>query len=196
MTNRLIDLFSDTVTRPTPGMRKAMAEAEVGDEQKGEDPTTRALQDRVAEMLGKEAAVFLPSGTMCNQIALAVHCRAGDEIIAPEISHIFMYEGAGGSAITGAQIRPVAHTRGIFEGAAVTAAVRDPAVRHHPRTRMVAIEQTMNVGGGAVWTMAQINDVARAAKAHGLILHMDGARLPNAVVASGVSAKEMCAPMR
>jgi threonine aldolase len=194
MTNRLIDFFSDTMTKPTAGMRKAMAEAEVGDEQKGEDPTTRALEDRVSTLLGKEAAVFLPSGTMCNQVALAVHCQSGDEIIAPDVSHIFNYEGAGGAAITGAQIRPIEHARGIFTGASVAAACRDPSVRHHPRSRVVAIEQTMNLGGGAVWTMAEIDDVARAAQANNLIMHMDGARLPNAVIASGVSAENMCAP--
>ena len=174
-------------------MRKAMAEAEVGDEQRGEDPSTRALQDRVAELLGKEAAVFLPSGTMCNQIALAVHCRSGDEIIAPDNSHIFTYEGAGGAAIAGAQGRSVPHENGIFTGVAVHAAVRDPALRHHPRSKVVAVEQTMNMGGGAVWSMGQLDDVAEAAKAHGLILHMDGARLPNAVIASGVVASKMCA---
>ncbi|NOU08315.1 MAG: aminotransferase class I/II-fold pyridoxal phosphate-dependent enzyme [Hyphomicrobiaceae bacterium] len=189
----MIDLFSDTMTKPTAGMRKAMAEAEVGDEQKGEDPTTRALEERVAALLGKEAAVFLPSGTMCNQIALAVHCRSGDEIIAPDISHIFTFEGAGGAAIAGAQVRPIEHTRGIFTGIAVNTAFRDPALRHHPRSRVVAIEQTMNLGGGAIWSMAEITDVAKAAKANGLILHMDGARLPNAVVASGVIAETMCA---
>ncbi len=189
----LIDLFSDTMTRPSTGMRKAMAEAEVGDEQKGEDPTTRALEDRIAELLGKDAAVFLPSGTMCNQIAIAVHCRSGDEIIAPDNSHLFTFEAGGGAAISGAQSRSVPHEMGIFTGAAVTAAVRPPT-RHSPKSRVVAIEQTMNLGGGAVWSMAQIEDVAKAATAHGLILHMDGARLPNAVVASGVSAAKMCAP--
>ena len=189
----MIDLFSDTMTRPSAGMRQAMANADVGDEQKGEDPTTRALEERVAALLGKAAAVFLPSGTMCNQIALAVHCRSGDEIIAPDNSHIFTFEGAGGAAIAGAQIRPVPHVQGIFTGAAVHEAVRDPALRHHPRSRVVAIEQTQNLGGGAVWSMAQIEDVAKAAQAHSLILHMDGARLPNAVVASGVPAATMCA---
>jgi threonine aldolase len=189
----LVDLFSDTMTRPSAGMRKAMAEAEVGDEQKGEDPTTRALEDRIAELVGKEAAVFLPSGTMCNQIALAVHCRAGDEIIAPDNSHIFTFEAGGGAVIAGAHNRSIPHENGIFTGAAVTAAIRPPT-RHSPKSRVVAIEQTMNLGGGAVWSMAQIEDVAKAAKAHGLILHMDGARLPNAVVASGVSAAKMCAP--
>ena len=190
----MIDLFSDTKSRPSAGMRKAMADAEVGDEQKGEDPTTRALEERIATLLGKEAAVFLPSGTMCNQIALAVHCRSGDEIIAPDNSHIFTFEGAGHAAISGASGRAVPHSQGIFTGAAVAAAARDPNLRHHPRSRVVAIEQTMNLGGGAVWNMDQITDVAKVAKARSLVLHMDGARLPNAVVASGVSAKTMCAP--
>ena len=189
-----IDLFSDTMTRPSAAMRQAMASAEVGDEQRGEDPTTRALEERVAALLGKEAAVFLPSGTMCNQIAVAVHCRSGDEIIAPDTAHLLTFEGAGSAAIAGAQGRAIPHERGIFTGAAVAAAVRDPALRHHPRSRMVAIEQTMNLGGGAVWSMDEINNVAKAAKAHGLVLHMDGARLPNAVVASGVPAAKMCAP--
>jgi threonine aldolase len=190
----LVDLFSDTMTRPSQGMRKAMAEAEVGDEQRGEDPTTRSLEDRIAELLGKEAAVFLPSGTMCNQIAIAVHCRSGDEIIAPDNSHLFTFEGGGGAAIAGAQNRAIPHVNGIFTGTAVAEAVRNPAMRHSPRSRVVAIEQTMNLGGGAVWSMAQIEDVAKVAKAHGLILHMDGARLPNAAVASGVAPKVMCAP--
>ncbi len=189
----LVDLFSDTMTRPSAGMRKAMAEAEVGDEQKGEDPTTRALEDRVAELLGKEAAVFLPSGTMCNQIALAVHCRSGDEIIGPDNAHIFTFEAGGGAAIAGAHNRTIPHHNGIFTGAAVSAAIRPPT-RHSPKSRLVAIEQTMNLGGGAVWSMAQIDDIAMAAKAHSLILHMDGARLPNAAIASGVSPKAMCAP--
>lgn len=190
---KFVDLFSDTMTRPSPGMRKAMADAEVGDEQRGEDPTTNLLQERVAALLGKEAAMFLPSGTMCNQIAVAVQCRSGDEFISTDNSHLLTFEGAGCAAIAGAQGRAVTHRNGIFDGAAVHAAVRDPAMRHTPRTRMVAIEQTMNLGGGAVWTMAQIDDVAKAAKAHQLRLHMDGARLPNAVVASGVSAAKMCA---
>jgi threonine aldolase len=190
----LVDLFSDTMTRPSAGMRQAMADAEVGDEQRGEDPTTRALEDRVADLLGKEAAVFLPSGTMCNQIAIAVHCRSGDEIIGPDNCHLFTFEGGGAAAIAGAQNRAVPHTKGIFTGAAVTDAVRNPAMRHAPRSRVVTVEQTMNLGGGAVWTMPQIDDVAKVAKQHGLILHMDGARLPNAAVASGIAPKVMCAP--
>ena len=189
-----IELFSDTMTKPSQAMRKAMADAEVGDEQKGEDPTTRRLEERVAKLLGKEAAVFLPSGTMANQIAIAVHCRSGDEILAPDNSHIFTLEGAGGAAIAGAQIRPIPAVNGIFTGATVDAFVRRPQLRHNPRSRMVTIEQTMNYGGGAVWPMAAIEDVAASARRHGLILHMDGARLLNAVVASNVSAAAMCAP--
>src|SRR5215475_15345948 len=123
--NRVIDLSSDTSTRPTPGMRKAMAEAEVGDEQKAEDPTTNALQERVAALLGKEAAVFLPSGTMCNQIALLVHCRPGDEVIAADMAHIFTSEAGGGSCFAGLQTWPLATKRGIFSAAELAAAVRE-----------------------------------------------------------------------
>jgi threonine aldolase len=191
--NRLIDLVSDTSTRPSASMRKAMADAEVGDEQKGEDPSTNALQERVADLLGKEAAVFLPSGTMCNQIALLVHCRPGDEVIAADVAHIFTAEAGGGSALAGAQTWPLATARGIFSGAAVEAAVR-ATDRHSPRSRLVAIEQTVNRGGGAVWPIAAIEEVAAAARRHSLGVHMDGARILNAVVASGVAARRMAAP--
>ncbi len=186
--NRLLDFLSDTSTRPTLGMRKAMAEAEVGDEQRGEDPTTRRLEERVAEMLGHEAAVFLPSGTMCNQIALAVHTTAGDEIIGAEGCHILTYEGGGGAMLARHQSRAVQGVNGMFTGADVHAAVRDPS-RYHPRTRLVTVEQTSNLGGGSVWPLAQMQDVATATRKHNLILHMDGARLPNAAVASGLPAK-------
>jgi threonine aldolase len=192
--NRLIDLYSDTATRPSAPMRKAMAEAEVGDEQKAEDPTTNALHERVAELLGKEAAVFLPSGTMCNQIALLVHCRPGDEVIAADVAHIFSSEAGGGSALAGAQSWPLPAQRGIFAAAAVAAAVRPAGDRHSPRSRLVAVEQTVNRGGGAVWPTEAIEDVGRVAHGHGLGLHMDGARILNAVIASGVAAKRMAAP--
>jgi threonine aldolase len=175
-------------------MRKAMAGAEVGDEQKGEDPTTNALQERVAELLGKEAAVFLPSGTMCNQVALLVHCRPGDEVIAADLAHIFTSEAGGGSALAGAQTWPIPTKRGIFTGAQLTAAVRDPGGRHSPRSRLVGIEQTVNRGGGAVWPLAAIEEAARTARSHGLAVHMDGARILNAVVASGVQAARMAGP--
>src|SRR6478752_6093408 len=154
--NRLIELSSDTSTRPSSGMRKAMAEAEVGDEQKSEDPTTNVLQERVAALLGKEAAVFLPSGTMCNQIALLVHCRPGDEIIAADMAHIFTSEAGGGSALAGAQTWPLATKRGLFGGAQSEAALSDPGGRHTPRSSLVCIEQTVNRGGGTVWPLDAI----------------------------------------
>ena len=193
--NRIVDLSSDTSTRPSPGMRKAMAEAEVGDEQKAEDPTTNALQERVAALLGKEAAMFLPSGTMCNQIALLVHCRPGDEVIAADMAHIFTSEAGGGSALAGVQTWPIATKRGIFSGAEVQAAVREPGGRHGPRSRLVAVEQTVNRGGGAVWPLEAIEDVARTARRHGLAVHMDGARILNAVVASGIAGNRIAAPV-
>lgn len=189
--NRLIDLYSDTQTKPSPGMRKAMAEAEVGDEQRGEDPTTNRLQDRVAELVGKEAAVFLPSGTMCNQIAMLVHCRPGDEIIGAAETHVFTSEGGGASVFAGAQTNWIPSEKGIFSGKELAASIRTGDGRHNPISRVVVIEQTVNRGGGAIWTCDQIEDVARVAKANGLIVHMDGARLLNAVVGSGVKASAM-----
>ena len=191
--NSIVDLSSDTATRPSPGMRKAMAQAEVGDEQKAEDPTTNALQERVAELLGKQAAVFLPSGTMCNQIAMLVHCRPGDEVIAADMAHIFTSEAGGGSALAGVQTWPLATSRGIFSGAQLQAALREPGGRHGPRSRLVGIEQTVNRGGGAVWPVGAIDEVADTARRHGLAVHMDGARILNAVVASGVAARRMAA---
>jgi threonine aldolase len=189
--NRLIDLYSDTQTRPSPGMRKAMAEAEVGDEQRGEDPTTNRLQERIAEFVGKEAAVFLPSGTMCNQVAMAVHCRPGDEIVGAAETHVFTSEGAGAAVLARAQTLAIPSNKGIFTGADLAAAVRTGDGRHNPISKVVVIEQTVNRGGGAIWKPAQIEDVARTAKSHGLVVHMDGARLPNAVVGAGVTATEM-----
>jgi threonine aldolase len=186
-----IDLSSDTQTRPTPEMRAAMAEAEVGDEQKGEDPSVNALCARMAEMLGKEAAMFLPSGTMANQIAFLVHCRPGDEILAEERYHVINLEGAGAAALAGAFVRPISAPRGIFTGAQLEARIRQPR-RETPRPRVVTIEQTVNFGSGAVWPLEAVEAVAAVAKRHGLLTHMDGARLLNAVVASGVSAAAYC----
>ena len=191
--NRLIDLYSDTQTKPSAGMRKAMAEAEVGDEQRGEDPTTNRLQERVADLLGKEAAMFLPSGTMCNQIAMLVHCRPGDEIMGSAETHVFTSEGGGASVLAGAQTLAIPSEKGIFTSKEVEAAVRSGDNRHNPISRVVVIEQTVNRGGGAIWTTAQIQDVATAAKRHGMIVHMDGARILNAVAGSGVPAKQMTA---
>lgn len=188
-----IDLISDTATRPTPAMRRAMAEAEVGDEQRGEDPSVNALNERVADLLGQEAAMFLPSGTMCNQIAIATHCSPGDEIIAADAAHIIGSEGAGAAVFAGCFVRAIPSRKGIFSGQDVERAVRGARVKS-PRSRLLEVEQTSNRGGGAVWPIADIASVAKAARKHGLVMHMDGARLMNAVVASGVAADTYCAP--
>lgn len=193
ITNRIrIDLSSDTATRPSRGMREAMAAAEVGDEQHGEDPSVNALCERVAGLLAKEAALFLPSGTMCNQIAIAVHCRPGDEIIAAEGSHIIDYEGAGSAALAGTAIHAVQAEHGLFTREAFERAVR-PASRKMPRSRLISFEQTHNRGGGRVWPLDQLREVARAARERGLAVHIDGARLMNACVASGVPARDYAA---
>lgn len=188
-----INLYSDTQTKPTAAMYDAMRSAEVGDEQHGRDPTVNALCDRVAALLGKEAALFLPTGTMCNVIAFMVHCRPGDEIIAHETSHVLMSEGGGAAVFAGAMIRPLPGERGRFSSDQAAAAVRSPS-RYTPRSRAVVIEQTANFAGGTVWPLAQIETVAGAAHERGLIVHMDGARLFNAVVQSSTDARDFCAP--
>jgi threonine aldolase len=188
-----VELRSDTKTRPSPGMRAKMVAAEVGDEQAGEDPTVRALCERGADLLGKQAAVFLPSGTMCNAIAVAVHCRPGDEIVADVRSHLFNTEAAGAAALAGAQIRPVEGERGRFTAEDLLGALRGPK-RNAPRSRLVAVEQTVNRGGGAVWPLDRLRAVGDCARSNGLHVHMDGARLLNAVIASGISARDFAGP--
>lgn len=188
-----IDLYSDTQSKPTPEMRKAMAEAEVGDEQQGTDPTVTKLCEMTAELLGKEDAVFLPSGTMCNQISVAVHCRPGDEIIADKTAHIVNTEGGGLAVFAGAMARTVNGTRGVFSSEQLTVAVRNPR-RHTPKSRMVVVEQTSNSAGGSVWPLDAVRDVGAAAREKNLIMHMDGARLLNAVVATGHAAREFAEP--
>jgi threonine aldolase len=187
-----VNLYSDTQTRPTPAMKMAMMEAEVGDEQAGNDPTIWALCDRMAAMLGKQAAMFLPSGTMCNQVAIITHCRPGDEILAHETAHILCNEGSAGAALTGAQITPLLGPRGQFDADAVRAALR-PRTRYAPPQVLLEVEQSANVGGGTVWPLERLNAVAAVAHEAGLATHMDGARLTNAVVATGVSAIDMVA---
>jgi threonine aldolase len=189
----VVDLFSDTVTRPTAAMRRVMCDAEVGDEQQFEDPTVNRLQDMVAELLGKEAALFLPSGTMCNQVAFAVHCRAGDEILLHELAHPLLYEAGGPAALVGAVLRPLPGARGMFTAAQVRAAARPP-VHYMPRTRAVSVEQTANIVGGACWPLGQIEEVCAAARALDLRCHTDGARLLNAVVSCGTPAHRFAAP--
>ncbi len=182
-----IDLASDTLTKPTPAMRRAMAEAEVGDEQRGEDPTVNALCDRVAALLGKEAALFLPSGTMCNQIAMAVHCRPGDAVIAAENAHVIGSEGAGAAVFASAFVLPIPTPSGVFSAQDVLAAMKPTGVKVPP-ARLVTVEQTANRGGGSVWPLDTLDEVAEVASAQGMALHMDGARLMNAVVSTGVAA--------
>lgn len=184
-----IDLYSDTKTRPTPGMRRTIADAEVGDEQHFEDPTVALLVERAANLLGHETAMFVPSGTMANEIAVLVHCRPGDEIVAHERSHLLNFEGGAPSALAGATVRPVAGDRGTFDVAAVRAAIR-PRARHLPSSRLLCVEQTTNVGGGAIWPLPQIEAVIGVARDAGLATHLDGARLMNAAVASGVPAAD------
>ncbi|MGF1648862.1 MAG: threonine aldolase family protein [Hyphomicrobiaceae bacterium] len=183
------NFYSDTQTKPTLAMREAILEAEVGDEQSDADPTTLALCARVAALLGKESAVFLPSGTMCNEIAINVQCRPGDEVIAARNAHIIGFEAGGPAALSGVVLHPIDCARGIFGADDVASAVR-PRSRYAPTSRLVSVEQTVNMGGGAVWRVEELQAVAAAAKAHGLLTHMDGARLMNAVVASGVPAGE------
>ena len=169
-------------------MRAAMAEAIVGDEQAGEDPTVNALCEGVAHLLGKSRGLFLPSGTMCNLIAVMVHCRPGDEILAADISHLISSE-SGGTGLAGALIRTLPSERGIFSGEQVASAIR-PEKINAPKTRLVHLEQTVNRGGGAVWSLHALGDVSRAAKEARLPVHLDGARLMNAVVASNVAARD------
>jgi threonine aldolase len=188
-----VDLSSDTVTKPTQDMRRFMCEAEVGDEQKHEDPTVNLLQEMVAELLGKEAALFLPSGTMCNEIALRVHCRHGEEMLAHQSAHPIHFEGGGPAALAGVNVQSLDGPRGQYDAATLEAAIR-PDNRHMPRSRLVWVEQTSNLGGGSIWPLAKVREVTDVARRRGLATHMDGARLMNAVVASGVSASEWAAP--
>jgi threonine aldolase len=188
-----VNLHSDTQTRPTPGMRRAIAEAEVGDEQRFLDPTVNRLQERVAELLGHEAALFLPTGTMCNAIAFRLHLRpGGDEAILHESYHPIVAEAGGPAALSHAMLRELDGEGGIFTAAQLEAAVRPPD-RYLPRSRLVSVEQTTNLAGGRVWPLESVREVLEAARRHGLRAHLDGARLMNAVVASGTPAADFAA---
>ena len=184
--NETVNLYSDTQTRPTDGMRRAIAGAEVADEQRGLDPTVNALEKRVAELLGQEAAVFLPSGTMCNEIALRLHIRpGGDELYLHRTAHPIVAEAGGPAALAGAMVRPLDGEGGRFSAAELEGALRPPGNRYEPRSRLVCVEQTTNLGGGRVWSRNAIESVLRVARERGLRAHLDGARLMNAAVASG-----------
>ncbi len=187
-----VNLYSDTQTRPSRAMKEAMMEAEVGDEQMGLDPTVNALCERMAALMGKEAAVFMPSGTMCNEVAILTQCRPGDEILAHHTAHILSAEGGAPWALAGVQVTGLPGDHGMF-GIDDLAHAERPRSRNAPPQRMVEVEQTANLGGGAVWSLDSLNAVAGWAHERGMVTHMDGARLMNAVVASGVPASEMAA---
>jgi threonine aldolase len=187
----IIDLRSDTVTRPTEAMRRAIASAAVGDDVYGEDPTVIELQERVAARLGVEAALFTPTGTMANQIALQVHARPGDDVIVGQSAHNWLFETGAAGALAGVQMTLVGDD-GRFSGSDVRAHVK-PDNHHMPPTRLVCVENTHNMGGGLVWDRPALDDVLAAARACGLATHLDGARLWNAAVALGTRERELAA---
>lgn len=196
MPDDVVSLFSDTETRPTAGMRAAMMRAEVGDEQKDEDPTVARLQERVRGLLGKEAALWLPTGTMCNLVAVKVHTRPGDALIAEWMAHVIRAESGGAALCAGVLVEPIRTAHGIFTPAELTAAIDRAAavpVPYGQPVGLVCVEQTHNFGGGAVWPADALRAVAACARERGVPVHMDGARLLNACAASGVSAAAFAA---
>jgi threonine aldolase len=189
MPEAFIDLRSDTVTRPTPGMRAAMQAAEVGDDVFGEDPTVNRLQERVAALLGKEAALFVPSGTMSNQICVKAHTQPGDELLCEVLCHIYNFEAGGPAVLSGVTCRTIEGDYGILDVSQLENKIR-PINDHLVRTRLVCLENTHNRGGGRVYPLEKIEAISAWAHAHGLMMHLDGARLWNAVVATGTPAAE------
>lgn len=186
----MIDLRSDTVTKPTPQMLEAMMKAEVGDDVSGEDPTANLLQEKVAALLEKEAALFVPSGTMANAVAVRAWTEPGDEVIIHKLSHTFLYETAAAPALCGVQFYLLDGAGGILDPKDVSEAVRDPEKDHFPRTRVIFIENTHNIAGGSVYPIEVVKELSEVAEEKGVILHMDGARLFNASVALGVEPRE------
>ncbi|MDX9974732.1 MAG: GntG family PLP-dependent aldolase [FCB group bacterium] len=190
MTRRTIDLRSDTVTRPTPGMREAMAWAEVGDDVLGDDPTVNALQHHVARLLGKEASLFVPTGTMANLLAVLAQTRPGDSVLLHEDAHPFNYESGNLAMVAGVQARPLTGPYGILSAEDVFKGIVSGADHHHSPTTLVAIENTTNRGGGAIYPIETAAAIAAVARDRGLRVHCDGARLFNAVVETGIPAAE------
>ncbi len=190
---KTIDLRSDTVTRPSPGMREAIAHAEVGDDVFGEDPTVKELEERVAALLGKEQGLFVTSGTMANQVALGTLVCPGEEVLCHEGAHVMNFEGGAPAALWGIQLRGLPGERGILSAADVEAAIR-PEADWFPRTRLVAIENTHNGAGGTVWPLERVQEIGKVAAARGLSMYLDGARLLNACAASGVPARDYARP--
>jgi threonine aldolase len=189
MPDSIIDLRSDTVTRPTPGMKAAIQAAELGDDVFNEDPTVLRLQERVAQMLGKEAALYVPSGTMSNQICVKAHTQPADEVLCEATCHIYNNEAGGPAALSGVMCRTIEGDFGILDLSQLEDKIR-PNNDHQVRTRLVCLENTHNRGGGKVYPLEKVQAISAWAHGHGLIMHLDGARLWNAVVASGVPAKE------
>lgn len=184
--NQMIDLRSDTVTKPTQGMREAIARAEVGDDVFGEDPTTNTLQEKVSQLLGKEASIFVPSGTMANQLSIRTLTQPGDEAIIEEGSHPYNYEGGATAAISGVQFRCLQGERGILRAEQIEEAVRPPD-HHYPITRLICLENTHNRGGGTVFPLDEIERIKAVADQNGLLMHLDGARLLHASTATGIA---------
>jgi threonine aldolase len=187
---KVIDLRSDTVTKPTPAMRRAMAQADVGDDVFGEDPTVNRLQERAAELFGREAALFVPSGTMGNQIAIKVHTQPGDEVILEEASHIFNSEMAMMAALSGVIPRPIPSERGWLRWEQIESAIR-PNVYYYAQTRLICLENTHNFKGGSIYPLEWAREIIEKAHERGLKVHLDGARIFNAAVATGRSVKEL-----
>ena len=186
---KFIDLRSDTVTKPTHAMRKAIAEAEVGDDVFGEDPTVNILQEKVAHLLGKEASLFVPSGTMANQLSIKSHTEPGDEVIIEASSHPYNFEGGAGAALSGIQFHCLRGVRGVLDASQIEEGVR-PSDYHFPVTRLVCLENTHNRGGGSIFPFEKMAEIYRLAKSKGLLVHLDGARLWNASVATGIKPHE------
>lgn len=189
MNNTTIDLRSDTVTKPSTAMRQAMASADVGDDVYGEDPTVNALQDKVASLLGKEAALFVPSGVMANQIALKVHTQPGDEIIAERGSHIFNYETAAAAFISNVQINTIEGIRGVIRAEQIPSAIRS-SVYYNPSTRLICLENTHNRAGGTVYPLEEVKRINALSREKEMLMHLDGARLWNAWMATGIHPRE------
>jgi threonine aldolase len=190
MPSEMVDVRSDTVTRPTPAMLQAMMGAKVGDDVLGEDETVNTLQQEAAELFGKEAALFCPSGTMTNQIGIKVHVRPGDEVICHELAHVYLYEGGGIAANSGASVRLLSGNRGRFTAAQVSDGINRRDDPHLPWTRLVTIEDTVNKGGGCCWDLEELARIRAVCSEHQLALHLDGARLFNALVARNEAPRD------
>ncbi len=186
----IIDLRSDTVTRPSPAMLQAMLEARVGDDVFGDDPTVNSLEQKAADMFGMEAALFCPSGTMTNQLAIRVHCQPGSEVICDQLSHIFLYEGGGIALNAFSSVKTLAGDLGRINAAQVQAAINNVNDVHQPLTKLVSLENTMNKGGGSIYNFSEIGEIKQVCTENGLALHLDGARLFNAIVETTETPKD------